>query len=175
MKSMKTCLAFLLVSVSLVVSPQAVMAQEMILQHSTPVEAIHRNCDTIQPIMRRLHTADSLTRVNYGQIYNDISSALMARFNSRLALNRFDATKLIAITNQFEQHRAGFAAQYNDYERELSGLMKIDCRQNPAGYYASLIRAREQRAVVAKAVVELNTTIADYRVAVEKIAESLKK
>ena len=90
-------------------------AQEPIQQTEiTVVDNIRSRCDSIQSSLGRLHTSDALLRVNVGQTYNSISVRLMARLNSRLALNRIDSLETVEIANRFDQLRVEFAANYND-------------------------------------------------------------
>jgi len=157
---------------SLAVSPPA-LAQEMILQPAgeTPLDGLQANCDTIQATLRRLHTNDALLRVNIGQVYNGISVRLMARLNSRLALARIDSSKMVEITNRFEVERVTFSDKYKTYEASLSGVTKIDCKQNPAGFYAALITARDARRELADAVQAMNASVSEYQTAVEHLQQ----
>lgn len=175
MKPIK-CLVFSMAVFGAIFSNSAVSAQGIVLQNGySQVSAIKRSCDSIQTVIRRLHTSDSLARVNYGQVYNDISSDLMAKLNSRMALNKIDATELINITNKFEDYRTLFSEDYNKYEKEISSLLKIDCKKDPAQYYRYLVSSRELRTQLASSVVRLNSTVADYRVAVEKLLQETSR
>ena len=141
----------------------------------TNVDRLQERCDTVEATIRRLHTTDSLLRVNTGQVYNDISANLMAKLNGRLAINRKDSTELVEITNQFELARSTFSSSYNDYEKSISSLTKIDCKSHPAEYYAQLLVARDSRHELAISVEGLNSLVSDYRVAVEKLQTYLKQ
>ena len=149
-------------------------AQEPIQQTEiTVVDNIRGRCDSIQSSLGRLHTSDALLRVNVGQTYNSISVRLMARLNSRLALNRIDSLETVEIANRFDQLRVEFAANYNDYETAMSSLVKIDCKQKPAEFYAQLLTTRDLRLRLAETVKLLNGSISDYRTAVERVKFSL--
>ena len=157
----------------LLLSPQAV-AQEMVLQgDGTPADRLRANCDSVKNTLRRLHAADGVTRVNAGGIYDDISARLMARLNSRLALNRIDSAKLIDITAQFEKSRASFGDNYREYEPLLTALIRLDCRDNPTGFYAKLLEVRDARHKLSVSVASMNDSINDYRMAVEKLKQDL--
>jgi hypothetical protein len=97
----------------------------------------------------------------------------MARLNSRLALNRIDSLETVEIANRFDQLRVEFAANYNDYETAMSSLVKIDCKQKPAEFYAQLLTTRDLRLRLAETVKLLNGSISDYRTAVERVKSSL--
>lgn len=152
-----------------------VMAQNLDTQpqESPTVERLKDRCDTILSTLRRLHTHDALLRVNTGQIYNGISVRLMARLNSRLAINRIDSTKLVEITGRFEDQRVNFADTYSKYEAAMATLVKKDCKANPADFYQSLILARDERTKLAAVVKELNSTVSEYRVAVEQLKQDI--
>ena len=149
-------------------------AQEPIQQTEiTVVDNVRSRCDSLQSSLGRLHTSDALLRVNVGQTYNSISVRLMARLNSRLALNRIDSLETVEIANRFDQLRVEFAANYNDYETAMSSLVKIDCKQKPAEFYAQLLTTRDLRLRLAETVKLLNGSISDYRTAVERVKSGL--
>lgn len=173
MKSIVRSLAFCLVALSFMVSMRPVHAQEISNQH-TPVDRLQARCDTVQATIRRLHTTDGLLRVNIGQVYNDISAQLMARLNSRLALNRVDSTQLVEITSDFESARLRFSSTYNEYETAVSALLKTDCKARATEYYAQLLIARDARHKLSTSIQELNDLVSEYRVAVEQLKEELK-
>ena len=175
MKSIVRSLAFCLVVAGFVVSIPLARAQEAIIDSQTSVDRLRVRCDVVQTTIRRLHTTDGLLRVNVGQVYNDISARLMARLNSRLALNRIDSTRLVEITNDFETARMKFSTTYNEYETAVSTLLKIDCNARPTEYYAQLLIARDVRHKLATSVQDLNDLVTDYRVAVEQLQEELRK
>ncbi len=160
----------------LLLSPSQVMAQEMVLQPNgdTVMDQLGANCDSIRSTLRRLHTNDALLRVNLGQTYSALSSQLMAKLNSRLALNLVDSSKLVSITGSFEQHRSEFRSQYNEYEAALSSLMKIDCSTRPVEFYAALIATRDAREKLSTTTQSINDDIRDYQVAVEQLQQSLR-
>ena len=158
--------------VNLAIQPQ-VLAQEMLQSTGdTPVDRLQANCDAIQGVLRRLHTNDSLLRVNIGQTYNGISARLMARLNSRLALNRIDSAKFVEISSKFDQQRNEFGTSYSEYESALSALTKIDCKAKPTEFYAALLMARDERAQLYTAVKSMNDSVREYQVAVEELQQS---
>ena len=155
------------------VSPH-VLAQEIAQPaDTTVVDSLQARCDDIQSSLRRLHTSDALLRVNVGQTYNSISARLMARLNSRLALNRIDSSELVDISGKFDQLRGDFASDYNAYESSFSALLKIDCKQKPVEFYAKLLSTRDARLKLAETVKQMNGSISDYRVAAEKVKAGL--
>ena len=169
--------SYLIVSVlavaGMIVQPP-VIAQEMIpATGDTPVDRLQASCDTILGVLRRLHTSDSLLRVNIGQTYNGISVRLMARLNSRLALNRIDSTRFVEIAGQFDQQREDFSRFYSEYEAALSSLTKVDCKSRPTEFYAGLISARDARSRLATTVQSMNDSVSDYQVEVERLKRDI--
>lgn len=165
--------AIAIVLAGLLLSPR-VAAQEIILQTGdTPVDRLRANCASVQSTLSRLHTSDTLLRVNTGQRYNDISSRLMARFNSRLAINRIDSTKLVEISSRFEKEIGVFTENYSDYESLLSSMMKVSCKNNPTGFYAKLLSTRDARHKLSVSVDSMNDSINEYRMAVEQLRQDM--
>lgn len=152
-----------------------VFAQENLLpaDDNTIIDKLQENCDTIRGVLRRLHTTDALLRVNAGQMYNGMSVRLMARLNSRLALNRVDSSNLVEITSQFEASRKEFVSNYSTYETALSNVIKTNCKTNAGKFYELLIIARDQRSKLAESVQDMHTSISDYQVAVEQLYQQM--
>lgn len=140
----------------------------------TVIDHVQARCDDIQVTLRRLHTTDALLRVNIGQSYNSISARLMARLNSRLALNRIDSTALVDISGRFDRERAEFAAAYTEYETALSSVLKTNCKTRATEYYAGLLAARDARLRLAETVKSLNASLHEYQVAVEALQASMQ-
>lgn len=174
MKKLKKGLFFGIVLAGCLLVSHMTSAQTDLSQPTgdTPVDRLQASCSTVQPTLRRIHTSDSLMRVNIGQYYNGISVKLMARLNSRLALNRLDSTKFIEITNQFEGERTAFAKAYSDYEVNLSTLLKIDCQDEPTEFYAELLKTRDARHKLSKTVQDMNDSVSEYRKAVEDLKQT---
>ncbi|PID33043.1 hypothetical protein CR969_02820 [Candidatus Saccharibacteria bacterium] len=175
MKKPVRCLTFLFLAASLLIAPQSAFAQQVLLPGSAAqIDRLQSRCDSIMPTLRQLHTTDALLRVNIGQVYNGVSSNLMVRLNSRLALNRIDSTKFVDITNRFESSRSEFSSSYNEYEEAMAKLLKIDCKSKPTEFYAQLIKTRDARKKLANRVENLNNLLSEYRVEVERLQQDLK-
>ena len=161
---------------SVVVNPHMVAAQHVVLQ-SDPVQvrAIQARCSSLHVTMSRIQHNDALLRVNVGQAYNTISSHLMARLNSRLALEKIDSAQLVSIAQRFEAERKQFAARYNEYETLITGLVKIQCRDVPGYYYSQLLKARDARQMVGTSVGALKELMVQYRTAVEGLKGTLQE
>lgn len=161
--------------VGLIFGSTPVLAQEAMQQTEvTVIDNIQNRCDSIQGSLSRLHKSDALLRVNVGQTYNSLSVRLMARLNSRLALNRIDSRQTVEIANRFDEQRTEFGTNYHSYETAMATLVKIDCKQKPAEFYAQLLTTRDLRLQLAETVKLLNASISDYRAAVEKVQLDIK-
>lgn len=131
---------------------------------------IRTNCTTAQATLNRLHASDALLRVNRGQLYELISTKLMATLNSRIALNRLDGTKLTQISNTYNKSLDTFRTNYQVYEEQLSSTLKIDCTKQPVTFYDSVSDARTKRQAVHASIIELNNEITAYSAAFDEFS-----
>lgn len=139
------------------------------LMSEAHIERIRSNCTEAHATLVQLHASDALLRVNRGQIYESISTKLMATFNSRVSLNRLDATQLVTSSNIYERELAAFRSDYQLYEQQMSDILKIDCTKQPVAFYDAIAEAREKRMKVREHIVALSKQIADYRVAFDEL------
>lgn len=172
MKRFVLYLASFLVVGGLFVHPQAALAQTDALSSEALVN-LRTNCGAIKTTINRIHTNDALVRVNVGQNYNAISTRLMAKLNSRLSLNKLNASKLVSATNEFESARQQFSSDYNSYDTTMSDLDKINCHDDPAKYHQKLVEARVGRQQLARDITTLNKLIVSYRDEVLAVKASL--
>ena len=87
----------------------------------------------------------------------------MARLNSRLTLNRFDATQLVRISGEYNEALARFRTAYKQYDDTMSEVLRIDCRRQPVSFYDKVTETREQRKKVNDAVQQMKALIDQYR------------
>lgn len=127
------------------------------------IERIRANCVEAQSVLRRLHASDGLLRVNRGQLYELISTKLMAPMNSRIALNRLDGMGLVSITANYERQLDAFRLSYKEYEESMSATLEIDCTNQPVAFYDKVNESREKRQRVNEHTLVLHKTIGDYR------------
>lgn len=158
-----------------VFSPQVSARDEASVPSAEKIAAIQSRCDAIQTNLNQLHTTDALLRVNRGQVYASISADLMAKLNSRIALNRLDGSQLIQVTNTYEDHHAMFRQAYQEYSDEIAKLMGIDCENKPYEFYESLVAARQKRARVHESVKLLNENIGQYQAAFTQFRERFEQ
>lgn len=173
MKRFILYLASFLVVSGLFVQPHATLAQADTISNEA-LANLRTNCGAIKATVNRIHTNDALVRVNIGQDYNAISTRLMAKLNSRLSLNKLDASKLVSITNEFEATRQKFSSNYNAYDTIMSDLDKINCYDDPAKYHQKLVEARVGRQQLASDITVLNKLITSYRDEVLAVKANLR-
>lgn len=151
-----------------------VRAQDTVQVSAEKLAAIQSRCSTIKTNLNQLQTTDALLRVNRGQAYASISNDLMAKLNSRIALNRLDGSELIRVTTQYETNHTSFRIAYQEYSDELVRLMKIDCTEHPQQFYEVLVSTREKRKLVNDSVKRLNEDIRAYEAAFNQFRATYK-
>ncbi len=119
------------------------------------VARIKSNCPGALATLSRIRTNDAPTYVNRNQTYFSISDKLMARLNSRLTLNRYDATQLVKTASDYNAELIKFRAAYKQYDDTMQDLLHMNCRQQPVSFYDKVATAREQRQKVQETVVQL--------------------
>lgn len=138
-------------------------------------DRIRLNCTSAQARLDRLHASDALLRVDRGQVYESISTKLMATFNSRVSLNRLDAGDLISVAATYERQLGSFRQAYQQYEQTLSRALKVDCREQPEEFYALVEESRAKRQDVSSAARQLHTLINQYGDAFENFAARIEE
>lgn len=133
---------------------------------------IREKCPFAKTTLRQLHTSDTGLRVNRGQLYEAISTKLMATFNSRLTLNRLDGGDLDSIAVTYEKDLREFREDYTAYEQAMTATLDIDCFKRPSDFYYSVANAREKRKELNQTVKNLNAGIVNYKKSFEAFASS---
>lgn len=154
------CSTIVCASVSFVARAQTAERPALSQRH---IETIQANCENALVTLRRLHQSDALLRVNQGQLYEYISTRLMARLNSRIALNRLDGAALVAAAARYEETLQQFRDEYQRYEEQLSEVLDMNCRQEPERFYYAITDARQARLLVSEEVKELHSSIDLYK------------
>lgn len=163
MKQLKRLLiASVLASAGLFAIQTTVNAQQAAPMTDAHIQRILANCGQASNTLAQLHASDALLRVNRGQLYDLISTKLMARMNSRLALNRLDASKLVSSSAAFDRTLAEFRTNYQLYEVQLSNTLKINCKKQPVAFYDAVGEARQRRVAVHASVEKLQDYIDEY-------------
>lgn len=162
MKRLFIAIAALVAATMMLAAPQ-VAAQEGQPMTDAHVERIRANCNDAQATLQQLHASDGPLRVNRGQLYDLISTKLMTRLNSRLALNKLDASALVNITAHYSKTLTAFRADYKQYDDQMSAALSIDCRKQPVAFYDAVAKARQLRGAVHADVTELRKMIIEYQ------------
>jgi hypothetical protein len=139
------------------------------------IARIRSNCVEAQATLNQLHASDALLRVNRGQVYESISTKLMAPFNSRVALNKLDGVSLIATATNYERQLNDFRTKYQQYEEAMSQVLKINCSNQPVAFYDSVADTHEKRMRVHDSTVTLQKTIQDYKDTFEAFAKRFEE
>lgn len=157
---------FSIVGISLLQLPVSAAEESSLTE--VQIGKIRSQCSEIQTSLSQVHVNDALLRVNRGQLYELISTKLMAQLNSRIALNRLDSTKLVAAATTYERHLKEFRTNYQLYEEALSANIKIDCSKQPISFYDQLILVRAKRSDVVKSTKDLAHSINAYGLAFDE-------
>jgi len=139
----------------------------------THIERIRSNCVEAQSTLTQLHASDAGLRVNRGQLYELISTKLMAPFNSRVALNRLNGASLVTVATSYESQLAAFRTLYQQYEEAMSGTLRINCKNQPVAFYDSVNDTRTKRKKVNESTLLLQQTVEQYKAEFEKFAKTI--
>ncbi len=123
---------------------------------------IRSSCLSAKTTLNQLHANDALLRVNRGQIYESMSTKLMARFNDRADSNHFNTKDLVAVAQSYDTALTKFRDDYISYEVQLYSALNIDCQKEPVSFYDAVAVARTQRAQVHSDVLQLHQYIDSY-------------
>lgn len=134
---------------------------------SEQATSIRENCSDIKNTLNQLHVSDAYLRVNRGQLYESVATKLMDRFNSRLESNDFDPTEFTTVTKDYRTTLNNFRTHYQEYERQLSVAIDIDCTKKPSELFTAIESARTKRIQVHADVTVLNGYITSYQTSVE--------
>ena len=132
-------------------------------------QQIVTNCQSIKRTLSQLHASDGPLRVNRGQTYDFISTRLMAPFNSRLLLNKVDASSLVKITAQYDGALNNFRSHYIEYDDQLGATIGIDCSKQPSAFHDALTKTRQLRDQVHDDVGQMNQLIKQYEKTVDGV------
>lgn len=137
-------------------------------------QRIVANCTSAKASLRQLHRSDASLRVNRGQVYEFISTRLMARLNSRLALNRLDGAELVAAAAQYERTLGIFRESYRLYEEQLTAILRMDCTKQPEAFYYRIVDAQAKRRAVGAVTLELERYATEYYQAFERFSQEYR-
>jgi hypothetical protein len=130
------------------------------------ITQIRNNCVSAKNTLSQLHASDALLRVNRGQLYESISTKLMAGFNGRVSNNSYDNTDLVFITKEYNLALDTFRTDYIKYEEKLSTAMAVDCTKQPVAFYDEVSSARSERDQVHSDAEKLDQYVDQYKTAI---------
>ncbi len=148
------------VIVALAAIPTAAQQSETMTDEH--IARIKSNCPSALATLSRIRLNDAPVYINHNQTYFSISDKLMARLNSRLTFNRYDATQLVKTASDYNVQLTKFKAAYKQYDDTMQDVLRMNCRQQPVSFYDKVATARQQRQKVQDAVVQLKTLIDQY-------------
>lgn len=169
---MRKIMSLLIAVVVATLVVQPVRAEGALILTDAQIFGIQENCLKSKAALMRLHTADTLLRVNLGQRYENISQRLMAPFNSRIALNGLDGVELTKLTVEYNQTIKQFSSKYSKYDASVSDALDVDCENNPVAYYQKIEQARANRQEVHNATSSINQLLTRYKAAFEAFVQS---
>lgn len=146
-------------------------SSDPVILTESQTQAIIDSCNVSKIALADVHYSDAATRVNLGQEYANLTTRLMAPLNSRISLAGRDGVELTRITADYNGERTDFIEAYKRYDDSMSAALAIDCRRNPAEYYAAIDVARERRAEVREISRQLNSLARQYQVEFEAFVE----
>lgn len=149
-------------------------AEEVAPMTDEHIARIRANCLDAQAALFQLHASDAGLRVNRGQIYESISTKLMAPFNSRIVLNRISDENLLTTAAQYDKQLEAFRQQYQQYEEAMSATLRINCVNQPVAFYDRVADTREKRRLTHQTTVELHKTIQKYGSEFETYAKNFQ-
>lgn len=126
------------------------------------IEIIRANCATSQVILQQLQQSDVATRISRGRDYEQLLK-LMAIFNSRVVLNKLEATELTTTTGDFERQFRAFQRDYVTYSDQLSRTISMRCSEQPVTFYDALSEVRQDRQTLAEEVARMDVLLDRYQ------------
>lgn len=139
------------------------------------VAVIKTNCKAALGSLDRLHASDGLLRVNRGQLFESISTKLMAPFNARLASNQLERGQLVKLSEEYTIRLDTFRSDYQDYEKAMTRTLAIDCTRQPVAFYDGVVETRTKRQKLHDSAALLQKSVRDYRTEVDVFAGKLKE
>ncbi|MFZ2545187.1 MAG: hypothetical protein WAW80_04375 [Candidatus Saccharimonadales bacterium] len=147
------------VTLAFVAVPAYAQETTMTDEHITRIKS---NCPAALSTLTRIHANDAPIYINRNQTYFSVSDKLMAKLNSRLTLNRFDASQLVKITSEYNVQLAKFRTVYKQYDDIMTDLLRVNCRLQPVSFYDKVAIAKIKRQKVNDSVTELKRLLDMY-------------
>ncbi len=161
--------SIILAAVAVVAGVVPVFAQSAGTMTDQHIAQIRTNCGEALATLSQIHANDAPAYVNRNQTYFSISDKLMARLNSRLTLNRYDATDLVKTASDYNDAVAKFRSAYKEYDDLMAATIHMDCTKEPVGFYDKVAATRVARQKVHDITVQLTGYINQYQEEVQTL------
>ena len=135
------------------------------------IARIRTNCQAALITLGQIHANDAPEYINRNQTYFSISDKLMARLNSRLTLNRYDATQLVKTASDYNTELTKFRTAYKTYDDAMNDALKTNCKKEPVSFYDRVGTARDARLDVKNSVDRLTALLAQYQQQVQQFED----
>lgn len=160
-----------LVLASAVFVSMPVLAQVEPTMTDGHISRIRANCQAALITLGQIHANDAPAYINRNQTYFSISDKLMARLNSRLTLNRYDATQLVRTASDYNSELAKFRTAYKTYDDAMRDALRVNCKKEPVGFYDRVSVARDARLDVKDSIDRLTILLAQYSQQVQQFED----
>ena len=131
-------------------------------------------CAKVKENLVNLQHADSRARVYLGRYYETILNKFIVPLNMRLVENNIAEPTLVENQGQFKEMRQGFIDDYIAYQKDLEGLVGINCEENTSEFYSKLKDTRAKRQTVVQDITRLRSLIKKHVETVTKLLEKIK-
>lgn len=135
--------------------------------------AIKDHCEAIREDLGKVQKEDSRTRVYLGAYYEMVLTKMITPLNVKLVEGNLSNAGLVENQNNFAATKVNFADDFVNYQKELEGLIGMDCKAEPGKFYERLVKVREKRKVVEQDVLKLRRLISDNVKLVTKVREKV--
>lgn len=115
---------------------------------------IQAKCQASQEILRGVHTGAESIKANRKKIYTKLSEKI-DNLLPKIKATGIDVTKLEADSAQLKTLLGEIDTNFDIYTEELSDATKVNCQEDPAGFYKSLETARGARVSLADSINEV--------------------
>ena len=160
---LKTLSLIAVVAIIGLVGVVPVLAQTSTVITDEHIAKIKSNCQLARASLSQIHANDAPVYINRNQTYFSIGDKMMATLNSRLSLNRYDASQLVKTASDYNDSVGQFRNTYRMYDNAMTTAINTDCTKQPASFYDNVAAAREARQKVHDVIVKLTSDIHKYR------------
>lgn len=136
------------------------------------LDAIRQRCTVIQTTLDQLQRRDLVGRTNRGRAY-EVQIKQIDSLSARLRNNEISAPMLDAPGARFKTVVDSFRTAYIAYDDRMTNLRETDCRNKPEEFALILEEVKVMRQAVGVEVTKGEEALAQYRVGLQGLRESL--